>query len=63
MTRCENAQHHLRNGLVVLVSLTRQYVPVDYQEFFIQRIELMEKALEECDCECKDVFVDSSPDA
>ena len=54
MTRCEQMNHHTRNGLMILVGLVKLHVDQDHQRFFIEQIERIEKALEGCDCELKD---------
>jgi len=54
MTRCQNAHHNMRNGLMSLVALVKLYVPFEHEHFFMKQIERIESALNECNCEKKD---------
>ncbi len=59
MTKCENMNHHTRNGLMVLLALTKLHVDPEYQDKFIAQIDRIEGALSKCDCGYKDEIIES----
>ncbi len=58
MTRCENMNHHTRNGLMVLLALTKLHVDPEHQDKFIAQIDRIEEALSQCNCECKNEIIE-----
>lgn len=46
--RCNEIHHHLRNGLMVLAANVKLYVDPKRQDLFMDRIKIMEDALDEC---------------